>query len=411
MSLYSIEIKNGSEKQFFSLLNQNGFEIISSMTQNKNSENGSFRFEIMSPQKSKINPRDVLLSQIEEKDFTIKEHQGIFEKNAIEINLSEDINNSRILEYTSNRVIHSIRNDRLNTLEKIRAVPFIKNRMGLISDGRAYDLNESTLLDLKRDAVVLAKFSGINGVPLMIKSKNEDEFIRNAISMAENFFALRISGIQKSFDSEEFARISSNVSIPVIFSDTMERAPTIAAVVNNALRRIKKDIYGKKAAIIGLSSLAEMLANLLLGIGAEKIYGIDSDPKLLSTFERGKGIVATIDQAYDNADILIIMPGVKTALDEKRLNDEQIIISFATGCVNKGNLSPAILKNSYFGYEPNPFYTLPGIASFVQKTGFTEFNIDFAARVMKSLIIQNTEGGLLPRPNMVFIKKQSEMLA
>ena len=410
MSIFSIEAKNNTAKKIHLLLSENGFEIISLVSPKSEDAEPAFIFSVMAPQSRRIHPEEILKNDIDSENYRIKENLGIFEDSAFDIHISKRVDNSEILDYTSNRVLNVIKQDSINTVEKIKNLPLIQNRLGLVSDGNGYDLRQSSVMNMERDAVILSKFSGINGVPVFINSKNEDDFIRNTAALADNFFALRISGITKQYDEDEFARITNAVDIPVIFNDTMERAPAIAAVVANSLKRIDRSFSGKNVAIIGISTMAEMLVNLLKYLGFDRVYGIDSDPGMLSKFERGEGIVATMEQAYVNSDVIIVMPDLKLVLDEKRLNHRQIIISFSNSCVNKQKLPSSVLKNSFFGYDPNPFYTLPGLMTFIKKTGYRDFDKNFSIRVMKSLLLKGDEGMLLPRPNNTFIQNQVRFL-
>ena len=162
--------------------------------------------------------------------------------------------------------------------------------------------------------------------------------------------------------------------------------------------------------IIGLGPEGHGLKQFLAQMGVARILGIDADFRQLTRFEKRDGIASSIDHVYDNADFLLITPGYKTRLDEKRLHPGQIILSFSPGVVDESSLEQTIAERIYQGPDPHPIFIMPGLIGAIRQSRIQRINIDHLYRLMSTLTGRASEYSFLPAPSTELFKAQFQAL-
>lgn len=281
-------------------------------------------------------------------------------------------------------------------------------RIGLISDGSLYQQPHRSSVILERDAYLLTRHAQVQAFPLRLDTRNEEDFIRAVQALSTNFFAVRLSGLNRDYALEVVERLDELVNVPVIHAESMERPVMMAAILQNAARIHGAETAGKTAAIIGLGPEGVGMLPFLGRLGLQKVYGIDTDLRQVSQFEKRGGIASSIDHVYDYADFVIISPDVPGKLDGSRFHEGQIVLSFSPGQIDLSVMPERIAARCYQGGEPHPVFVLPGLTGAVQRRKPERVSQELLTRMYETLVTKNNDAGFLPVPSQELFKAQFE---
>jgi hypothetical protein len=291
-----------------------------------------------------------------------------------------------------------------------RKLTGISNRALLLSDGNLFQVRQRALLGMERDAYLICKFTDHEALPLLLETRNEEEFIRNALAVAGNAAVIRLSMLQRHQAGAVVERMQEQLECPVIHAEHVETAAILAAMVRNAANFHKTELAGKNIGIVGLSPSMCGLAELLRRMGAAKTYGIDTDYSAASRFEKEGGIATSLDFALDRCDFIVIGPQTPVLIDGKRLNESQIVLSFTQQTLD-GKPGESALERFHYCQEPHPIYAAPGLMASVFRYGISRVGSEVSQRLAEVLIERCGENRFLPLPSETLIQAQVQALA
>jgi hypothetical protein len=387
-----------------------GFELISSNQLYSDLKSVYFRLEIFVHSADVDALRDRFRAAGEKVlQHRIREDVSVYEGPLLETNATRNIDFRKNFMATAPEALRQAR-DRLYSrpedLDRLRG-----DRVGLLSDGSRYEQRHVASLHLERDAFLLARHAGLQPSPLWLDARNEEELIRTVQALQGNFSSLRLSGLDPDYAMEVVERLEELVEIPVIHAESIERSILMAAVLQNAARFHDLTLSGTTGAVIGLGPEGEGLLEFLLQLGATRVYGIDSDLRQVSRFEKKGGIASSIDHVYDYADFVIVTPDCPVRLDDHRFHAGQLVLSFHAGSINPRHMKPEIAERCYQGGEPHPVFVLPGLFGAIQRTRPRKITEDMLRRFMQTLITRGDQSGFLPVPSQELFRAQFEALA
>ncbi len=338
----------------------------------------------------------------------IREDVSVYEGPLLETSASRNIDFRKNFVATAPGTLHKAR-DRLysrpDDLDRLRGT-----RVGLLSDGSRYEQRHFASVHLERDAFLLARHAGLQPAPLWLDARNEEELIRTVQALQGNFSSLRISGLDPDYAMEVTERLDELVEIPIIHAEAVERPILMTAVLQNAARFHDMTISGATGAIIGLGPEGEGLLEFLLRLGVTRVYGIDSDLRQVSRFEKKGGIASSIEHVYDYADFVLITPDCPVRLDDNRFHAGQLVLSFHAGSINPAHMKAEVAGRCYQGGEPHPVFVLPGLFGAIQRTRPRKITEDMLRRFTQTLMTRGDQSGFLPVPSQDLFRTQFESL-
>ncbi len=176
--------------------------------------------------------------------------------------------------------------------------------------------------DSERDSVLIARFTGKNAFPLVIKYHSIEDMIKTIKGIEENFCCLRI--MNNDEDDYLLSNIIDTASRPLIFKELDENPVHYFAVIKTLIKKYSIVPGDTSVGIIGLNNSTIKLTALLVKSGFMKVLGHDTNERQMMSFENKKGLATTIENVISNCDILMIM-------DEKITHD--YIAGFKAGQV------------------------------------------------------------------------------
>lgn len=339
----------------------------------------------------------------------IREDVSIYEGPLLDVTATRSVDFRKTFVATAPAALRQAR-DRLYSrpadLDRLRG-----QRVGLISDGSRYEQRHYASVHLERDGYLLARHAGLQPVPIWVDSRNEEELIRTVQALSANFNSLRLSGLDPDYAMEVMERLEELVEIPIVHAESTERSLLMAAVLQNAARSHDITLNGTTGAVIGLGPEGEGLLAFLLQWGVTRVYGIDSNLRQVSRFEKKGGIASSIDHVYEYANFVIITPDCPVRMDDTRFHAGQLVLSFHPGSINPRAMAPQVAERCYQGPEPHPVFVLPGLFGALQQTRPRRISEDMLRRFLQTLITRGDQNGFLPVPSQELFRTQFESLA
>jgi malate dehydrogenase (oxaloacetate-decarboxylating) len=218
--------------------------------------------------------------------------------------------------------------------ERERAYEFTGkgNTIAIISDGTAVlglgDIGpEAALPVMEGKALLLKEFSGINGVPIVLSTKNTEEIIKTITHIAPGFGGIILEDFSAPRCFEIESRLQQLLDIPVIHDDQHGIAIVVLAALINSLtlrdESVNKDI---KIVVSGTGAAGIAVIRLLNAYGFNNIVGVDS-----------KGIISRTRENLDpiKTELLYTCLNQKTpeisGLLNTALQDADVCIGLSVG--------------------------------------------------------------------------------
>lgn len=155
------------------------------------------------------------------------------------------------------------------------------NTVAVVTDGSAVlglgDIGaEASLPVMEGKAVLFKSFSGIDGIPLALDTKDTEEIIRTVKLIEPNYGGINLEDISapRCFEIEE--RLKKETKIPVFHDDQHGTAIVTVAGLINALRIVDKDLSDIKVVLNGAGAAGIAIVKLLYSYGVHDMVMCDS---------------------------------------------------------------------------------------------------------------------------------------
>lgn len=155
------------------------------------------------------------------------------------------------------------------------------NVIAVISDGtRVLGLGDigaaAAIPVMEGKAAIYKRFANIDALPVVINTKDPEEFIRTVKLLEKNYAGINLEDISspKCYDIED--RLIEEMEIPVFHDDQHGTAIAALAALLGALRFVKKDISKVKIVVNGAGAAGTAIANMILAAGATDMTMLNS---------------------------------------------------------------------------------------------------------------------------------------
>lgn len=158
---------------------------------------------------------------------------------------------------------------------------FRRNNLAVISDGSAVlglgnIGHKASYPVMEGKAMLFKRFGGIDAIPLIIDTQDEDKFVETVCHIADSFAAINLEDISapRCFSIER--RLKKALSIPVMHDDQHGAAVVVLAAVLNSLKLVPHKDKRTKIVIVGAGAAGIGIAKLLLASGFKRLVMLDS---------------------------------------------------------------------------------------------------------------------------------------
>jgi malate dehydrogenase (oxaloacetate-decarboxylating) len=168
---------------------------------------------------------------------------------------------------------------------------------------------------------------GVNGVPILIESKDSEESIRTVASIAPTFGAIKREDIKapECFEIED--RLSGMLNIPVMHDDQHGTSVVVLASLFNASKYVGMLVKNDVVGLVGLGAAGMGIAKLLMAYGVRKLLGTDINQKAMEIFSNAGGKPVTLPEIMSLSDIVICTTGVAGLIKKESVKKGQVILA------------------------------------------------------------------------------------
>lgn len=196
-----------------------------------------------------------------------------------------------------------------------------KNFVAIVTDGsEVLGLGgagpQAALPVMEAKAILLKEFAGVDGFPMPLNVKNDDEFVAAVKAITPSFGAIQLEDIRapRCFRLEK--RLREELDIPVFHNDQHGTAIVALAGLMNAIKLVSKTPANMRVVINGAEAAGVATAFLLLAYGIGDIIVCDEDGILsdeqenetlaeLAKKTNNNNVQGTIEDALRGADALL----------------------------------------------------------------------------------------------------------
>lgn len=178
-------------------------------------------------------------------------------------------------------------------------------------------------------AVLYDQFTGVSATPILIDTKDPDEFIRTVKNIASTFGGIHLEDISTPDCFKIEDELIKSLQKPVMHDDQHGTATVTLAAIMSAMRLTgQNDIKKMKVAQIGLGAAGYGIAKLLIDYGMN-VIGVDPNKDAQKHLEDYGGHISTLEDALKQANIVVTTTGKVGLIKKEMVQKGQIILALS----------------------------------------------------------------------------------
>ena len=176
-------------------------------------------------------------------------------------------------------------------------------------------------------AVFYHQLAGVSAMPILIDTKDVDEFVETVVRIAPTFGGIHLEDISAPECFEIEARLIEALPQPVMHDDVHGTAVVTLGAALVACRHAGLTLRDEVVGQIGLGAAGFGIAALMVDAGAKKVLGSDPNP-LSHERASAKGIEITEMQTLmQEADVVVATTGVPGLIEPEMVREGQVIMA------------------------------------------------------------------------------------
>src|SRR3954454_23740915 len=247
-------------------------------------------------------------------------------------------------------------------------------------------------------ALFYAQLVGISAVPILVDTKDVDEFVETVVRIAPGFGAIHLEDISAPECFEIERRLIERLPQPVMHDDVHGTAVVTFAAAIAACRgvgiRLDEAVVGQ----IGLGAAGYGIATLIHDAGVKRVIASDPSPRAQDQ-ARARGIeIVDLPTVMRDADVVVATSGRPGLLTAEMVRPGQVILAL-TNPVPEIEPDAALAAGAAFaadGTSVNNVLGYPGIFHGALLAGATAINLDMKRAAAWALAGLTVESELVP---------------
>ncbi len=211
---------------------------------------------------------------------------------------------------------------------------YVKNTVAIITNGTAIlglgDIGvRAGMPVMEGKAVLFSKLVGINGIPILVDSKDIQTCIDTIVNIAPSFGAIKLEDFRapECFAIEE--ALMKRLEMPIMHDDQHGTATVVLAALLNATRYVGDDLRVLSVGIVGLGAAGNGIARLLKSFGVQKIYGADINDDAKARLAEMGGSPLPLADLMREAQVVVTTTGVPNLIKPEMVRPRQIILALS----------------------------------------------------------------------------------
>ncbi len=248
-------------------------------------------------------------------------------------------------------------------------------------------------------ALFYAQLAGISAVPILVDTKDVDEFVETVVRIAPGFGGIHLEDISAPDCFEIERRLIEALPQPVMHDDVHGTAVVTLSAAIAACRHVDLRLDEAVVGQIGLGAAGYGIATLIHDAGVQRV--VASDPSLAAAeMAAARGIeIADLETVMGEADVVVATSGRQGLIDPDMVRDGQVILALTNP---HPEIEPevALAAGAAFaadGTSVNNVLGYPGIFRGALLAGATEINLDMKRAAAWALAGLTVEAELVPQ--------------
>jgi malate dehydrogenase (oxaloacetate-decarboxylating) len=247
-------------------------------------------------------------------------------------------------------------------------------------------------------AVFYHQLAGVSAMPILIDTKDVDEFVETVVRISPTFGGIHLEDISAPECFEIEARLIERLPQPVMHDDVHGTAVVTLAAALVACRHAGLALEGEVVGQIGLGAAGYGIAALMVDAGARRVLASDPNP-LSHERARAKGVEITdMQTVMDEADVVVATTGVPGLIEPGMVREGQVILAI-TNPYPEIEPEEALAAGAAFaadGKSVNNVLGYPGIFRGALLSGAKQINPEMKIAAAEVLAALATGSELVP---------------
>jgi len=178
----------------------------------------------------------------------------------------------------------------------------------------------------ERDALIMARFAGLNGVPLNVCFDHPEDLVKVLKRLERSFAAIRIMRIDEA-SLMLYDLLHGEISIPLVSEEHDDLPLLLLAIIIRMMLKYRMKPEETTVGFAGIDCSAVRLTRVLHRIGLRRVLGADSTEKAMLALEDEGGLATTTENIFTNADITVIVKEFFDTQEYRAIRPGQLVIS------------------------------------------------------------------------------------
>jgi malate dehydrogenase (oxaloacetate-decarboxylating) len=277
-----------------------------------------------------------------------------------------------------------------------RSVAIVTNGTRVLGLGDIGALASLPVMEGK--SLFYAQLVQVNAVPILLDTKNVDEFVETVVRIAPGFGGIHLEDISTPACFEIEQRLIEALPQPVMHDDVHGTAVVTLAAAIAACRqadiRLDEAVVGQ----IGLGAAGFGIATLIHDAGVRQVLASDPNP-VACDHAREHGIeIVSLDELMEKADVVVATSGKPGLIRPAMVRRGQVILAL-TNPAPEIEPEAALAAGAAFaadGTSVNNVLGYPGIFKGALLAGATAINVEMKRAAAWALAELTVESELIP---------------
>jgi malate dehydrogenase (oxaloacetate-decarboxylating) len=247
-------------------------------------------------------------------------------------------------------------------------------------------------------ALFYAQLVGVSAVPVLIDTKDVDEFVETVIRIAPSFGGIHLEDISAPACFEIERRLIEALPQPVMHDDVHGTAVVTFSAAIAACRHVGMRLDNAVVGQIGLGAAGYGVASLIHDAGVRRLIATDPSPRAQDQ-ARARGIeIADLATVMAEADVVVATSGRPGLITPEMVRPGQVILAL-TNPVPEIEPEAALAAGAAFaadGTSVNNVLGYPGIFRGALLAGASEINLEMKRAAAWALAGLTLEAELVP---------------
>ncbi len=247
-------------------------------------------------------------------------------------------------------------------------------------------------------ALFYSQLVGISAVPILVDTKDVDEFVETVVRIAPGFGGIHLEDISAPACFEIEERLIEALPQPVMHDDVHGTAVVTFAAAIAACRhagvRLDEAVVGQ----IGLGAAGFGIANLIHDAGVRRLIATDPNPGACERAREHGMEIADIETVMREADVVVATSGQPGLIAPELVRKGQVVLAL-TNPVPEIEPEVALAAGAAFaadGTSVNNVLGYPGIFHGALLSGATAINLEMKRAAAWALARLTVESELVP---------------